>query len=360
MSNPKVVHIVLFGIGNVGSTLIDQIVNVRSKILKQIGLQIKIAVIANSKLAFYNKDGISNTWQSHYKTFSSPYKIQEIVNYVKEKAFDNLIAIDTTSSSSFVEQYGYLIENGFHIVSANKLANTWTYSAYKALRDSLKKHDKQFLYETNVGAGLPIIETVKGLFDSGENVHKIRGVFSGSLSYIFNEFSAKDISFSKVIKQASKIGLTEPDTREDLSGKDVARKLIILARELDLKSEIHDVSIESLVPKKLNKKATLHQFNKRINELDIPFQKRKERLNKNSVLRYVGELDVIERTLQVKLISANKNSPLGQLKGADSIFEIFTDSYKDTPLIIQGAGAGKEVTARGVLSDILKLSISLN
>ena len=360
MSNPKAIHIVLFGIGNVGSTLIDQIVNARSKVLNKMHLQIKIVVIANSKLAFYNKDGISNTWQSDYKTFSSPYKIQEIVSYVKEKGFDNLIAIDTTSSSSFVKQYHYLIENGFHIVSANKLANAWSYSAYKTLRDSLKEHNKQFLYETNVGAGLPIIETVKGLFDSGENVHKIRGVFSGSLSYIFNEFSSKDIPFSKVIKQASKKGLTEPDAREDLSGNDVARKLIILARELDLKPEIHDVSIEPLVPERLNKRATLHQFNRRINELDSPFQKRKEQLNKNSVLRYVGELDVIERTLQVKLISTSKNSPLGQLKGADSIFEIYTDSYKNTPLIIQGAGAGKEVTARGVFSDILKLSVSLN
>jgi homoserine dehydrogenase len=201
---------------------------------------------------------------------------------------------------------------------------------------------------------------VKNIYNSGDSILKIRGVFSGSLSYVFNTFSSENESFSTVISKAEDLGLTEPDAREDLSGNDVARKLLILARELNLKVELLNVKIESLVPKQLNGKTSLNQFKLRVKELDQPFQERKRNLPKNTVLRYVGELNVADETLEVKLISEEKNSTLGQLKGSDSIFENFTKSYGNQPLVIQGAGAGKEVTARGVLSDIIKLSNHIN
>ncbi|PTM07906.1 MAG: aspartate kinase [Bacteroidetes bacterium] len=360
MSNNKTVHIVIFGIGKVGSTLISQINAVKSKLQQRQNLQLRIPIVANSKLAFYDKDGISNGWETDYETFSVPYKIDEIIQFVKQQKLSNLIAVDATASSDFTKNYLRLIESGFNIVSANKVANTLDYAFYKAIRNALKKHNKSFLYETNVGAGLPVIETVKNLYNSGEQIQRIRGVFSGSLSYIFNEFSETDVTFSKVLENASKLGLTEPDAREDLSGNDVARKLLILARELHLKTEFRDVKIESLVPKRLNGKTTLHQFNNRTKELDVSFEKLKQELPKKHVLRYVGELDVQQNTLEVKLISEDKTTAIGQLKGADSVFEIFTESYGKQPLVIQGAGAGKEVTARGVLSDVIKLSNSLN
>jgi homoserine dehydrogenase len=360
MSSNKAIHIVLFGIGQVGSTLINQINEAKPRLQQHQNLQLRIPIIANSKLAFYDKEGISNSWETDFETFSVPYKIDEIIQFVKKQKFDNLIAIDATASAAFIKNYIPLIENGFNIVSANKVANSLDYEFYEVLRNTLKKYNKSFLYETNVGAGLPVIETVKNLYNSGEQIKKIRGVFSGSLSYIFNEFSDSDVSFSKVLNDASRLGLTEPDAREDLSGNDVARKLLILARELNIKVEFSDVSVESLVPKQLNGKTTLHQFNNRSKELDLPFQKLKQQLNENQVLRYVGELDVAKKTLEVKLISEEKNSTLGQLKGADSVFEIFTESYGENPLVIQGAGAGKEVTARGVLSDVIKISNALN
>jgi homoserine dehydrogenase len=360
MSSNKAIHIVLFGIGQVGSTLINQINEAKPRLQQHQNLQLRIPIIANSKLAFYDKEGISNSWETDFETFSVPYKIDEIIQFVKKQKFDNLIAIDATASAAFTKNYIPLIENGFNIVSANKVANSLDYEFYEVLRNTLKKYNKSFLYETNVGAGLPVIETVKNLYNSGEQIKKIRGVFSGSLSYIFNEFSDSDVSFSKVLNDASRLGLTEPDAREDLSGNDVARKLLILARELNIKVEFSDVSVESLVPKQLNGKTTLHQFNNRSKELDLPFQKLKQQLNENQVLRYVGELDVVKKTLEVKLISEEKNSTLGQLKGADSVFEIFTESYGEKPLVIQGAGAGKEVTARGVLSDVIKISNALN
>lgn len=360
MSINKQIHIVVFGIGNVGSTLIQQINLAQPNLKSEHQIQLEIPIIANSKLAFYSENGIRNTWVSDFDTFSVPYTIDDIIQFVKAKKFHNVIAIDATASADFVTNYVPLIENGFHIVSANKVANTLSYEFYKTLRNALKKHNKSFLYETNVGAGLPIIDTIKNLYNSGEQIAKIRGVFSGSLSYIFNEYSEAEVPFSKVLSKASKLGLTEPDAREDLSGNDVARKLLILARELNLKTEFQHVKIESLVPKKLNGKTSIQQFNARTKELDLPFQKLKTALNNNQVLRYVGELDVLKQTLEVKLISENKQSPIGQLQGADSIFEIFTESYGEKPFVIQGAGAGKAVTARGLFSDIVKLSNRLN
>lgn len=356
MSNVKTIHIVVFGIGNIGSTLINQINEAKDFLYKQQNLKIKIPVVTNSRLAFFDEKGVDNVWNCDFETCSIPYKIEDVIAYVKRNKFENLIAVDATASKDFVQNYIALIQNGFHIVSANKTANTLHYEFYNILRNTLKKHDKSFLYETNVGAGLPVIETINNLHKSGEKISKIRGVFSGSLSYIFNTFSSEDMSFSTVLRKASNLGLTEPDAREDLSGNDVARKLLILARELDLKLELNDVSIDSLVPKYLNGKTTVSQFNKRLKELDEPFNDLKQNLSKNKVLRYVGELDVVSKTLEVKLITEEKHSVIGQLNGTDSVFEIYSQSYKNSPLVIRGAGAGKEVTARGLFSDVIKLS----
>lgn len=360
MPNLKTIHLVIFGIGNVGSTLINQINATKPRLKEKLSLNIEIPVVTNSKLVFFNDNSTVDTWETNFEKFSVPFNVNEIIEYLNLKKLKHVIIIDATASIDLVQNYIAFIENGFHIVSANKLANTLHYDFYTHLRRKLIKHDTSFLYETNVGAGLPLIETIKRMYDSGEQINRIRGVFSGSLSYVFNTFSSENKSFSKVLNQASKLGLTEPDAREDLSGNDVARKLLILARELDLDVEFQNIKIESLVPKQLNGKTTLHQFKNRIKELDQPLLKRKQTLAHNEVLRYVGELDVKSKVLEVKLISENSNSTLGQLKGADAIFEIFSESYGDKPLVIQGAGAGKNVTARGILSDIVKLSSNLN
>lgn len=359
MSSHKTLNVVIFGIGNVGSTLIEQINAAQPKLNAQ-GLHLNIPVVTNSKLAFFKSSENKNIWECDFDTCSVPYNIQDIIDFVKSQNLDNLIAVDATASSELVKKYELLVKNGFHIVSANKIANTLSYEFYEALRSTLKEHNKTFLYETNVGAGLPVIDTIKRLYDSGEDIKKIKGVFSGSLSYIFNAFSDSDEPFSKILKQATALGLTEPDAREDLSGNDVARKLLILARELKLKTEISDVLVESLVPKQLNGKTTLGQFKSRAKELDSVFLDIKSKQSKNHVLRYVGELDVAKNTLEVKLVSESKNSAIGQLKGANSVFEIYSDSYNEFPLVIQGAGAGKSVTARGLLSDIIKLSNQVN
>lgn len=349
------IHLAIFGIGNVGSTLINQIQKIKSELLKTQHIAIKIPVIANSTLAFFADDNEMN-WKVDFEKFSEPYTIEDIIYHFKGLNVEHAIAIDVTSSSEFVLHYETLIENGFHIVSANKVANTLDYDFYKRLRTILKTNNKEFLYETNVGAGLPIIETVKSLHQAGEQITKIKGVFSGSLSYIFNQFSEGELPFHQVLNNAVDQGLTESDPRDDLSGKDVARKLLILARELGINVELSAVKIESLVPKYLNGSTTLQQFISQVQQLNGIYASLKSRLKNEAVLRYVGLLNVVDSSLEVKLVAEPKASPLGQLKGTDNLFEIYTETYKEQPLVIQGSGAGKAVTARGVLSDIIKLS----
>ena len=255
--------------------------------------------------------------------------------------------------------YFKFVENGFDLVSSNKIANTLRYDYYRLLRDELIKNQKQYLYETNVGAGLPLIDTIKLLHLSGENITRIKGVFSGSLSYIFNTFSEISMPFSVILKDAIKKGFTEPDPREDLSGNDVGRKLLILARELDLQNEFSDIKIQNLIPGVL-RKGKVTDFMTNLGVLDDTFNEIKKNQKPDHVLRYVGDLhgnlQKEKGLLDVKLISVPKESALGQVKGSDSIIEIYTESYGEKPLVIQGAGAGAAVTARGVFGDILRIA----
>ncbi len=351
----KQINLVLFGTGNVGSTLINQILAARN-LMEEQGFQLNLPVIVNSRLAFFQKKTVTASWATDLETFGFPYQLEEVLEYVKQQNYVNLVAIDATASTTFVNHYSALIEAGFHIVAANKVANTLSSEFYDDLRKTLKKHRRHFFYETNVGAGLPVIQTLQDLHAAGEKIKKVRGVFSGSLSYIFNNYSEGDRDFSEVLSEAKEKGLTEPDPRIDLSGKDVARKLLILARELKLKKELSEVEIEDLVPKNLNGSTPLKAFLKRKHELDLPLHDRRKALETGEVLRHVGELDLESGRLHVQLCSESKTSALGSLQQADSSFEIFTESYGSEPIVIRGAGAGAAVTARGILSDLIKLA----
>ena len=355
----KNINIAIFGKGLVGGTLINQILKSKENIIKRKNINLNIFAVANSKKVLLNKKGVSETWEKDLATSTEKNCIETIIKYADENHLENLIAIDNTANSEFVKNYIELVENGFDLISSNKIANTLDYSFYKELRKKLKDNKKTYLYETNVGAGLPLIDTIKLLHDSGENITGIRGVFSGSLSYLFNNFSVQDRPFSEVLKEAIENGYTEPDPREDLCGNDVGRKLLILARELDLQNEFRDVIIQNLIPENL-RAGSSQEFLGKLKEMDAYYQQIKDNQKAGHVLRYIGDLSgdlqQDKGVLEVKLISVPANSALGQIQGADAIFEVFTESYGEKPIVIQGAGAGAAVTARGVFGDVLRLA----
>jgi aspartokinase/homoserine dehydrogenase 1 len=350
------INIVLFGIGNVGSTLIKQVLESQKFFLEEQNIELRFPIITNSTLAFFEKEGVKNEWEIDFTNAAIPFQVKDIIQYVKNQQLENVIMVDATASLEIIKSYITLIQNGFHIVAANKKANTLDYNFYKELRKNTSKFDKSFLYETNVGAGLPVVKTIRDLHLSGEKITKIRGVFSGSLSYIFNRFTTEDALFSAILADAEKNGYTEPDSRDDLSGNDVARKLLILAREIGHQFEFSEIQISSLLLPELNEKSSIQEY--AINKMlfDKPFEIAKLSQTENHVLRYIGEFNVIAKKLEVKLVSVPSSSSLGQLKGTDNLIEIYTASYGEIPIVIQGAGAGKEVTARGVLADILKIA----
>lgn len=355
----KTINVILFGIGNVGSTLISQIVDWNDRVAQIDDFRINIPVIANSAHAFFNKNGLCNHWETDFKHFSVPYKIEDIINFLKQQELENLIVVDATANQDIVKCYGLLIENGCHIVAANKIANSLSFDFYTRLRKQLKKHHRKFYYSTNVGAGLPVISTIQMLKASGDQIHKIRGVFSGSLSFIFNEWSNGENKFSEIVQHARNVGYTEPDPRIDLSGKDVARKLLIIARELGLQLELNDIEVQSLVPPQLNGHTGLADFNNRIDELDEAFQTLIQTKKNHQVFRYIAELDVTGKKATVTLELVEKYTNLGMLKGTNNMFEIYSQHYHREPLTIVGSGAGREVTANGILKDIIQIKNSI-
>ncbi|MDN3708359.1 bifunctional aspartate kinase/homoserine dehydrogenase I [Myroides ceti] len=355
----KKINLAIFGHGSVGGTLIDQILQNTENIETKKQLKLVVFAIANSRNLLLNEKGIGQEWENELSDNGKPYELQDVIRFAKEHHLENLIAIDNTSSAVFIHNYFPLIENGFDLISSNKAANTNTFDFYRQLRKSLKKNQRRYLYETTVGAGLPLIDTTRLLHLSGENITRIKGVFSGTLSYLFNHFSTEDKSFSTVLKEAIEKGFTEPDPREDLSGNDVGRKLLILARELELENEWEEVQIENLIPQAFQSIET-SDFLRNLDVLDAHYAAVKETLQPHEVLRYIGELSgdlqKSKGILETKLAVVSADSALGQLKGSDSLFEIYTESYGDHPITIQGAGAGAKVTARGVFGDVLRLS----
>jgi aspartokinase/homoserine dehydrogenase 1 len=265
----------------------------------------------------------------------------------------NAVLVDCTASPDIVAMYEDFVKLNMHIITPNKRANVLPWSRYKRLTELVKSRQKYFLYETNVGAGLPIISTLQDLIASGDQIVKIEGMFSGTLSHLFNYYDGSR-PFSVLVKEALELGYTEPDPREDLSGGDVARKLLILARQIGLKMDMHHIKVDNLVPQSLRSGSFSKDFFQRYAKYDDAIKRRLEKAQKHgSVLRYVGVVQGNKASACIKEVP--RNHMLASTKGSDNIIAFTTQRYSKTPLVVQGPGAGADVTAMGVFSDLLKL-----
>lgn len=352
------INIILFGIGSVGSALINQIFESQQFFQEKKNIDLRFPIITNSTLAFFEKEGMKNAWESNFDQLAIPFTIDHIIEYSKRKELENVIVVDATGSPELVKHYIPFIQSGFDIVAANKNANAVHIDFYREIRRNLKKFDKTFLYETNIDVGIPIIRIVSDLYYSGEKITKIRGVFSESLSYVFNRFTAENVPFSILLKDAERIGLLSKDYRDELSGIEVATKLLVLARELGHNVDFSDIKINSLLSDQVERTKFKSKFSLDFERLDNRFHLEKSAQIAHEVLRYIGEISIPDNKLEVKLVWEPISSAIGQLKGASTVFEIYTQSRGGIPIVVHGDNSGKKVDtiAKGLLSDILKVS----
>ncbi len=344
------IHAFAIGKGEVGAEFIQQVLEGEKSDAPE---RIKLIGVADSKKFFTDKSGIGDNWREELNA-GKPFDLRDITRAIDAMGLGDVVVIDNTASQEIADQYISLIQNGFHLVSSNKKANAADLNFYKRLREALKIHRREYLYETNVGAALPVIQNISQMINSNADIQKVNGVFSGSLSYIFNRFSEGETTFTEVLKQAKKLGYTEPDPSQDLSGMDVARKVLILARELGIEASIGDVTIENLIPESLRSADLLHD-KKAGEQLNQHFHSLKEELEEGEVLRYIGEVQIDPLVLRTALIKVNKSGPLGSLKGSHNLFQIYSRTFGSSPVVIQGPGAGGKITALGVYSDVLRL-----
>ncbi|MCH3916037.1 MAG: bifunctional aspartate kinase/homoserine dehydrogenase I [Spirochaetia bacterium] len=348
----------LIGPGNIGGTLLDQIAKEKVRLNEQFGLDIRIRAIANSRKMLLDDEGIDlDNWRQEFEERSVDCDLTAFETHVSVTYFPHSAIIDCSSSSFLAGRYVAWLKMGMHVITPNKKAGTADYAYYRQLFDTCRDTGRRFLYETTVGAGLPVLGTLKDLVQTGDNIRKIEGIVSGTLAWLFNNFDGSK-PFSALVREAKQLGYTEPDPRDDLSGMDVARKTVILARELGYDVEVSQVPIESLVPKEL---AALPAdlFLSRLDELDGPMLERfRQAGNEGKRLCYVGQVDA-GGSCSVALKAYPADHPFSQASGTDNVICFTTDRYLDQPLVIKGPGAGREVTAGGVFSDILRLSAYL-
>ena len=354
LSEYQVLNIFVVGIGTVGSSLLDQIKKQQQKLMSQNGLKLNVVGIASSKKMLFNRDGID---LDNFKTEllskgidATPKLIsQEIVNM----NIFNSVFVDCTANNEISELYQILLENNISVVTANKIAASSAFENYSNLKETARRRGVKFLFETNVGAGLPIINTMNNLINSGDHILKLEAVLSGTLNFIFNTLSS-EVPLSKAILMAKEAGFAEPDPRIDLSGKDVIRKLVILAREAGYKVEQTDVMKNLFIPEKYFV-GSLDDFWKNVPELDAEFEAKRQTLAaQNKRWRFVATME--NGKCKVGLQEVDNMHPFYDLQGSNNIILITTERYNEFPMMIKGYGAGAGVTAAGVFSDIMSIA----
>ena len=348
----------LIGPGNIGGTLLDQLASESDRLRREFDLDIRVRGIASSKKMLISEEGIDiRAWRELFQTTAVAYNEEIFLSHIAAQYYPHAVIVDCTSSSERAMQYAKLIERGFHIVTPNKKAGSGPYDYYRKLMDTSLRTGRKFLYETTVGAGLPVICTLKDLRETGDRVISVEGMVSGTLCWLFSEYDGT-VPFSSLVKKAKSLGYTEPDPRDDLSGMDVARKTVILSRELGYSTEVSDIAVQSLVPESMQNLSS-EDFMARLHEMDEHMLSLyNEAAARGMKLRYVGRV-AEDGKCSVSLSEYPLDHPFSQAKGTDNVISFRTARYDSQPLVIKGPGAGPEVTAGGVFADILRLSAYL-
>jgi len=352
--SPHTVSIGVIGPGTVGKALLDQLASQMERLKHDFNLDLRVRGIMNSSRMLLADGGIDLAhWHERLKRDGRPADADAFVKFVHADFLPHAVMIDCTTSNEVAARYREWLGSGMHVVTPNKKANSGDLAYYRALREARRAAGAHYLYEATVGAGLPVITTVRDLRETGDDIVSIEGILSGTLAYLFNVYDGT-VPFSRIVREVKAKGYTEPDPREDLSGIDVARKLIILGREMGLDLELGEVQVESLVPPSLAR-CSVEEFLERLTEFDSAMHARYQKARaEGQVLRYVARLDA-KGPATVGLTRLPMSHAFANISLTDNVVRFATRRYCDNPLIVQGPGAGPEVTAGGVFGDLLRL-----
>ena len=348
-------NLFIVGIGNVGGTLIEQIKNQAASLEENSKIQIRVIGMCNSRKMLIDEAGIDlNNWKELVDQCDEPFTTTALIARATELNLRNSVLVDCTANEEIAGMYKSALSANISVVTANKIACSSEYEKYQELKDISLKNGAKFLFETNVGAGLPVIGTINDLVFSGDKITQIQGVVSGSLNFIYNMYDGEN-NFHDIVKQAQQEGYTEQDPRIDLSGVDVKRKIVILVRESGYEMELEDVSVKSFLPDSCFAVDTVDQFFEELKKNESTFKSMVETAkSKGEKLRIVGSFD--GKKASVEMQSVGSDHPFYNLQGKDNIVVLYTNRYAEQPMVIQGAGAGAGVTAAGVFADIIRIA----